>query len=78
MPHRVCSNNVSIPQEEAAEKTQKYKEGKFILERCYITVEGCDGDGSYGSDHYGPERCGSSSIIGWGSDTAPFADDPRW
>lgn len=33
------------PQDSAADAGQKYKEGKFILERCAVTLEGCDGDG---------------------------------
>lgn len=70
-------------QEEAAEKSQKYKKGKFILERCAVTLEGGDGDGRHGSDRFGSERfgserCGSNSIIGWGADKAPFADGARW
>lgn len=35
----------NIRQESAAEAGQKYKEGKFILERCAVSLEGCDGDG---------------------------------
>lgn len=80
-------------QEEAAEKREKYKEGKFILEKCAVTLEGCSGDGCYGSasasassggrGRFGAgsrsDRCGgSSSIIGWGADNAPFADGGRW
>lgn len=32
-------------QEQAAKENQKYKEGKYILERCAVTPEGCGGDG---------------------------------
>lgn len=75
-----------MPQEEAAEKSQKYKEGKFILEKCAVTLEGRGGDGCYGTasssacrSRFGAasrsDRCGApSSIIGWGADNVPFAD----
>ena len=80
------------PQEEAAEKSQKYKEGKFILERCAVTRENCGGSDRFGSDRFGSDGFGSdrfdsgrfgsdrcrSNIVGWGSENAPFADSARW
>eukprot|EP00903_Cladosiphon_okamuranus_P020126 g18480.t2 len=90
-----CGAELGWKYEEAADKSQKYKEGKFILEKYAITLEGRSGDSSCGSasasasalsggrGRYGtgsrPDRCeGSSSIIGWGADNAPFADGGRW
>ena len=41
--HAAC-----LPQEEAYEKNQKYKEGKYILERCKIAEDaGSDSDCQY-------------------------------
>ncbi|CAN0439487.1 unnamed protein product, partial [Ectocarpus fasciculatus] len=83
---KACGAELGWKYEEAADKSQKYKEGKFILERCAVTLEGRSGDGYYGSSsssgRFGgaEQRCGSSSIIGWGADKAPFAGGggSRW
>ncbi|CBJ29004.1 conserved unknown protein [Ectocarpus siliculosus] len=81
---KACGAELGWKYEEAADKSQKYKEGKFILERCAVTLEGRSGDGYYGSSSSGrfggaEQRCGSSSIIGWGADNAPFAGGgSRW
>ncbi|CAN0004438.1 unnamed protein product [Ectocarpus sp. 8 AP-2014] len=81
---KACGADLGWKYEEAADKSQKYKEGKFILERCAVTLEGRSGDGYYGSSSSGrfggaEQRCGSSSIIGWGADNAPFAGGgSRW
>lgn len=70
-------------QEEAVDKSEKYKVGKFILEKFAVTVEGGSGDGCYGSSRGRPEtdrfsRSRNRSVIGWGADNAPFADSARW
>ncbi|CAB1113822.1 unnamed protein product [Ectocarpus sp. CCAP 1310/34] len=81
---KACGAELGWKYEEAADKSQKYKEGKFILERCAVTLESRSGDGYYGlssSGRFGgaEQRCGSSSIIGWGADNAPFAGGgSRW
>lgn len=48
-------------QEEAAEKREKYKEGKFILEKCAVALEGRSGDGCYGSASAWASASGSGS-----------------
>ncbi|CAM9125517.1 unnamed protein product [Sphacelaria rigidula] len=40
-----CGAELGWKYDSAADAGQKYKEGKFILERCAVTLEGCDGDG---------------------------------
>ncbi|CAN0392750.1 unnamed protein product [Hapterophycus canaliculatus] len=81
---RRCGAELGWKYEEAAEKSQKYKEGKFILERCAVTLEGRSGDSFHGSSsksngRYGAERWGSRSnrsVIGWGADNSDSSD--RW
>ncbi|CAN0225543.1 unnamed protein product [Pylaiella littoralis] len=78
-----CGAELGWKYEGAVEKSQKYKVGKFILERFAVTVEGRSGDGCSGSSRgpAGSDRCSRSrsrGVIGWGADNAPFAESDRW
>lgn len=62
-----CILFVLPDQEEAAKESQKYKEGKFILERCAVIPEGSDGDGyiaepsnRHFDDRYSDDRFGTN------------------
>lgn len=49
----------------------------------YGSASSGSGSGGGGGNRFGAaasrsDRCGGSSIIGWGADNAPFADSGRW